>query len=65
MQMISQRRKLISCALKLIVIISAAVGVFRSGEAGRSIFMGGSRAFMYFTIQSNILIALICGPVVG
>ena len=60
MQMISQRRKLISCALKLIVIISAAVGVFRSGEAGRSIFMGGSRAFMYFTIQSNILIALIC-----
>ncbi|MCR5099682.1 MAG: Pr6Pr family membrane protein [Lachnospiraceae bacterium] len=52
--------KRISLILKLIVILSAAVGVCMSAYGGRDAFMGGSRVFMYFTIQSNIAIALIC-----
>ena len=46
-------------ALKLIVIVSAIAGTVMSASAGRNSFMGGSRVFMYFTIQSNIAIALI------
>ena len=34
--------------------------IFLSARAGRNSFMGGNRVFMYFTIQSNIAIALIC-----
>ncbi len=59
MHRISQTRKTISMALKLIVIVSAIAGTVMSASAGRNIFMGGSRVFMYFTIQSNIAIALI------
>ena len=59
MNVLSKTRKNISYVLKLIVIIAAAVGTFMSGFAGRRVFMGGSRAFMYFTIQSNIAVALI------
>lgn len=47
-------------ALKFIVVLSAAAGTIMSASAGRNSFMGGSRIFMYFTIQSNIAIALIC-----
>lgn len=57
---ISKTRKTISCVLKLVVILSAAVGTVLSAYGGRSAFMGGSKVFMYFTIQSNIAIALIC-----
>ena len=39
--------------------ILAAAGVFLSAYAGRNSFLGGSRVFMYFTIQSNIAVALI------
>lgn len=60
MNKISKNRKWISSVLKLIVIVSAAVGTLMSAGAGRGTFMGGSRVFMYFTIQSNIAIALIC-----
>ncbi len=60
MKAISQTRKRISCVLKLIVILSAVVGTVMSARAGRNSFMGGSRVFMYFTIQSNIAIGLIC-----
>ena len=60
MSTISQTRKKISCALKLIVILSAAAGTVLSAYGGRNTFMGGSRVFMYFTIQSNIAVALIC-----
>ena len=55
----SKTRKLISCMLKLIVIVSAAAGTVMSAVSGRNSFMGGSRVFMYFTIQSNIAVALI------
>ncbi len=53
------RRKNISCLLKMIVIICALSGVWLSYVSGKDSFMGGSRVFMFFTIQSNIAIALI------
>ena len=43
----------------LIVIISVIVGVILSYKNNSSEFMSGSVVFMYFTIQSNIAIALI------
>ena len=60
MKAISQERKMISYVLKLIVILSAVVGTVMSAWAGRNSFMGGNSVFMYFTIQSNIAIAIIC-----
>ena len=60
MNMVSRKRKDISFILKLVVIISAAVGIVMCTLAGRNSYMGGSRVFMFFTIQSNIAIALIC-----
>ena len=56
----SDKAKYLSILLKLIVILSAAVGIYRTATAGRGSFMGGSRVFMFFTIQSNIAVALIC-----
>lgn len=61
MKAINKERKIISALLKLIVFVCAVVGTFLSAYAGRNTFMGGSRVFMYFTIQSNIAIAIICG----
>ncbi len=60
MRTVSRTRKRISYGLKLIVMFSAVAGILMSAYAGKGSFMGGSRVFMYFTIQSNILIALIC-----
>ncbi|MBR2780210.1 MAG: Pr6Pr family membrane protein [Eubacteriaceae bacterium] len=60
MNTISKTRRSISYVLKLAVIISSVTGTLMSALAGRNSFMGGSRVLMYFTIQSNILIALIC-----
>lgn len=59
MNNLSEKQQKISYLLKCIVIVSAVVGTFLSGFAGRRYFMGGSRVFMYFTIQSNIAIAII------
>lgn len=56
----SAKAKTLSFILKLTVIVSAVTGVYMSAAAGRGTFMGGSRVFMFFTIQSNIAIALIC-----
>ncbi len=52
-------QKIISLILKFIVIISATAGVIVSAMASSSAFMGGETVFMYFTIQSNILVAII------
>ena len=52
-------QKWLSCVLKVIVVLSATAGTFLSAYAGRNSFMGGNMVFMYFTIQSNIAIALI------
>ncbi|MBP5224763.1 MAG: Pr6Pr family membrane protein [Lachnospiraceae bacterium] len=53
-------RKTVSLILKGIVIVCAVTGTAISALAGRNTFMGGSRVFMFFTIQSNIAIALVC-----
>ena len=60
MNKISATRKSISFALKLIVIFAAVAGTFLSAYASSKTFMGGRRVFMYFTIQSNIAMAIIC-----
>ena len=60
MKHISEFRRRLSLVLKAVVVLSATIGVFLSAYAGRKSFMGGSRVFMYFTIQSNIAIAVIC-----
>ena len=57
---LSVTRKTVSCFLKGIVVVSAFVGVILSALASANTFMGGRRVFMYFTIQSNIAIAVIC-----
>ena len=52
-------KKYISLALKIIVIVFAVTGTILSASAGTGSFMGGTTVFMYFTIQSNIALALI------
>ncbi len=54
------RVRTISYVLKIIVMISAVLGTILSAAGGRAKFMGGKVVFMYFTIQSNIAIAVIC-----
>ncbi len=53
-------RKTVSLILKAIVVVCAVCGTVISALAGRNTFMGGSRVFMFFTIQSNIAIAAVC-----
>ena len=60
MNNISKARKMLSLVLKITVFFSAVIGTFLSYYAGRNSFMGGNRVFMFFTIQSNIAIAIIC-----
>lgn len=52
--------KLLSLALKTVVVLSAVIGTYLSYAAGRGSFMGGRQVFMYFTIQSNLLMAILC-----
>ena len=59
MNVLSKGQKVVSILLKLIVIFSAIVGIALSALAGAYVFMGGETVFMYFTIQSNILVAII------
>jgi len=56
---LSSTQKMITYCLKIVVFLSAVIGTFLSAYAGRNSFMGGSRVFMYFTIQSNIAMAII------
>lgn len=60
MDIFSQKQKTVSAILKSIVFICAATGTVLSAYAGRHSFMGGKQVFMYFTIQSNLALALIC-----
>lgn len=53
-------RTYISLLLKLVVAFFALYGVFLSMNAGADKFMGGIKMLMYFSIQSNIVIAIIC-----
>ncbi|MBO6230747.1 MAG: Pr6Pr family membrane protein [Ruminiclostridium sp.] len=52
-------QKTVSSVLKIIVILSAVIGTYLSWYAGKGSFMGGSNVFMFFTIQSNIAVAVI------
>ncbi|MCR5755577.1 MAG: hypothetical protein K6G30_12300 [Acetatifactor sp.] len=52
--------KRLSYILKLITVLSAVTGTFLSAYAGRNSFMGGSRVFMYFTIQSAVILLIDC-----
>ena len=56
----SRERKYLSAVLKTVVLVSAVLGTILSAIAGRSAFMGGGSVFMYFTIQSNLALAVIC-----
>ena len=56
---ISRPQKIISSALKIIVFMSSAIGTFLSWYAGKDSFMGGANVLMFFTIQSNIAVAVI------
>ena len=60
MKELSGTQKGLSGILKMIAALSAVIGTFLSWYAGRDSFMGGSTVFMFFTIQSNIAIAVIC-----
>ncbi|MBQ0066550.1 MAG: Pr6Pr family membrane protein [Firmicutes bacterium] len=55
----SKFQKFISYILKFLVVVCAIIGIFLSWYGGKDSFMGGTHVFMYFTIQSNIVIALI------
>lgn len=50
----------VSLILKVLVVLFAVLGTIISATAGKNVFMGGGSVFMFFTIQSNLLIALIC-----
>ena len=52
-------QKTTSILLKILVALSAVIGTILSALEGRTAFMGGHRVFMYFTIQSNIAVAII------
>ncbi len=58
---LSSTRKILSLVLKFTAALSAVLGTFLSAYAGRNSFMGGRTVFMFFTIQSNIALAIICG----
>ncbi len=57
--MIPLKTRGISLMLKAVVVLAAAAGVYLSARAASAAFMGGGRVFMFFTIQSNILVALL------
>lgn len=60
MEKISFTQKIVSIILKIVAFFAAIVGTFLSAYAGRHSFMGGRTVFMFFTIQSNIALAIIC-----
>lgn len=53
-------RKLISVFLKCVVIVCAAAGISLSMRSAAGIFMSSRSSLLFFTIQSNIWIALVC-----
>lgn len=53
-------KKNLSYALKIIVILAAFIGTGISAYGDRDVFFCGLNIFMYFTNQSNVAIAIIC-----
>ncbi len=56
----SRKRLVFSLILKIIVFVSAAIGIPMSALADARGFMAGKTVFMFFTVQSNILMAIVC-----
>ena len=56
---IPSKNRNLSIVLKTLTFVSAAAGVIITATSSAGTFMGGSRVFMFFTIQSNIAIALV------
>ena len=56
----TKRQVVISCIIKIITVISSIVGIILTARPELNTELGCSVIFMYFTIQSNILISLIC-----
>ncbi len=57
---IPSKSRTLSIVLKTLTFVSAAAGVIITATSSAGTFMGGSRVFMFFTIQSNIAIAVLC-----
>ena len=53
-------RQVLTLVLKCAVFLAATVGIAITAFATEKEFMGGSTVFMFFTVQSNILIGIIC-----
>lgn len=53
-------KKIVSLFLKLITVVFAVLGTVFSVKAGEDAFMGGKLMLRYFTIQSNIALAVVC-----
>lgn len=53
-------RKYCSLVLKALVVYFAATGVLAAVKSSADSFMGGSAMLLYFTIQSNIAMAVVC-----
>ena len=60
--MIPSKIRIVSLIFKSALVIAAVIGVVISALASKETVMGGGRVFMFFTIQSNIAIALISAP---
>lgn len=60
---ISPKKKTISMILKCVVILAAGLGTVMTASSSGG--MGGIRSFMYFTIQSNIAVAIISAVSLG
>ncbi|MCR4610606.1 MAG: Pr6Pr family membrane protein [Lachnospiraceae bacterium] len=60
MNKLTSTQRIISLILKTVIVLSVLIGVIMGALASEANFMGGDTVFMYFTIQSNILIGLIC-----
>ena len=53
-------KKVLSIALKIIIVISSIMGIILSSILKENDYMGGITALLYFTIQSNMWICLVC-----
>lgn len=53
-------KRIVSMLLKTVVVICAFVGIRMTTTSSSETFMGGSSTYLFFTIQSNIWICIVC-----
>ena len=53
-------KKVLSITLKIIIVISSIMGIILSSILKENDYMGGVTALLYFTLQSNMWICLVC-----